>query len=88
MSNMTIEVVEQLPSLDDSVPCELYAGYSGLAPWGYQCGRPAVVRVRLSCPECRHAGLKFLCQPCFDELPRGNIRHAACQNIASTWTES
>jgi hypothetical protein len=84
---LEIEAVD-LSDLDDGTPpCEtLYS--NGVTGHKFPCGKPAAVRVRMTCRRCRRQNVKFFCDPCYADVLAGKFYCLECSSNAYTHRET
>jgi hypothetical protein len=77
-TGLLVEVTELSETdLDASPPCES-AFENPVTKHEFDCGKPSVVRARLSCPECKRKRVMFLCAQCYHDLRNGRLRCWYC----------
>lgn len=83
MSVCTEITVDELADLhlDEEVQCQIVwrTNDPGVPDKGsHRCGKPAAVRVTITCHSCKHSTALFLCRECYDDAKKGDLHCSVC----------
>ena len=88
MSEMLVEVTDLSElDLEAAPPCEILFVNKD-TKHEFRCGKPSVVRMRMTCSGCHRKRTLFLCRKCYDDLRKGRLSCWYCFSKTGKRTRS